>query len=219
MCYKVISKIIVNRLRPLLSKIVDPAHVAFMPNRWITENMALAQEVVHSFKKTQKKKGFLGVKLDFQKAYDRLEWNFLIIVLKAFGFSAKFTSLIHQCLSTVQFSILLNGGQCPSFTPSRGIRQGDPISPYLFILGSEVLMRLINREISLGQLSTVKVSGNALSISKLCYADDLMLFCKAKMSELNVLKNCLEKYCYWSGQVISVEKSGVLTSKGVANNF
>ena len=161
----------------------------------------------------------MGVKLDFQKAYDRLEWNFLTLVLKAFGFSAKFTSLIHQCLSTVQFSILLNGGQCPSFLPSQGIRQGDPISPYLFILGSEVLMRLINREISLGRLSAVKVSGNAPSISKLCYADDLILFCKAKKSKLNVLKNCFEKYCDWSGQVISVEKFGVFPSKGVSQQF
>ena len=63
--------------------------------------MALAQEVVHSFKKTQKKKGFLWVKLDFQKAYDRLEWNFLILVLKAFGFSDKFIVMIKQCLSIV----------------------------------------------------------------------------------------------------------------------
>ena len=84
----------------------------------------------------------------------------------------------------------------PKLFTITGIRQGDPISPYLFILGSEVLMRLINREISLGRLSAVKVSSNAPSISKLCYANDLMLFCKAKMSELNVLKNCLEKYCY-----------------------
>ena len=75
---------------------VDPTQVAFVPNHWIIENMALAQEVVHSFKKTQKrkKKGFLGVKLDFQKAYDHLEWNFLILVFKAFGFSTKFTSII-----------------------------------------------------------------------------------------------------------------------------
>ena len=136
--------------------------------------MALAQEVVHSFKKTQKKKGFLGVKLDFQKAYDRLEWDFLIILLKVFGFSAKFTSLIHQCLSIP----ILNSTQwwpMPKLIPSQGIRQGDPISPYLFILGSEVLCRLINREISLGQLSAVKVSGNAPSISKLCYANDLII--------------------------------------------
>ena len=127
--------------------------------------------------------------------------------------------MIKQCLSTVQFSILLNGGQCPSFTPSRGIRQGDPISPYLFILGSEVLMRLINREISLGHLSAVKVSSNAPYISKVCYVDDLILSYKAKMFELNVLKRFLEKYCYWSGQVISVEKSGVLPSKGVSQQL
>ena len=100
-----------------------------------------------------------------------------------------------------------------------GDQTGDPISPYLFILGSEVLMRLINREISIGRLFAVKVSSNAPSISKLCYADDLILFCKAKMFELNVLKNCLEKYCYWSGQVISVEKSGVFPSKGVSQQF
>ena len=72
-CYKLISKIIVNRLRPLLSKMVDPIQVAFVPNRWLTENVALAQELVHNFEKTGKKKGFLGVKLDFQKAYDHLE--------------------------------------------------------------------------------------------------------------------------------------------------
>ena len=72
-CYKVISKILVNRLRPLLNKMVDPTQVAFMPNRWINENVVLAHEIVHSFKYTGKKKGFLGIKLDFQKAYDRME--------------------------------------------------------------------------------------------------------------------------------------------------
>ena len=140
-------------------------------------------------------------------------------MLKAFGFSKNFTSMIKQCPFTVQFTILLNDGQCPSFIPSRGIIQGDPISLYLFILGSEVLMRLINREISHGHLSAVKVSGNAPPISKLCYADNIILFCKAKMSEHNVLKNCLEKYYYWSRQVISMKKSRVFPSKGVSQQF
>ena len=72
-CYKVISKIIVNRLRPLLNKMVDPALVAFVPNRWINQNVVLAHEIVHSFKHTGKKKGYLGIKLDFQKAYNRME--------------------------------------------------------------------------------------------------------------------------------------------------
>ena len=208
------SKIIVNRLRPLLSRMIDPAQVAFVPNRWIAKNVVIAKEVVHSFKKTKKKKGFLGIKIDFQKAYDRMKWKFLSLTLKAFGFSNKFTNLIHQCLSTVQYSVLLNGGKCPSFTPSRGLRQGDPLLPYLFILGSEVLMRLISREVDHGQLTAVKVSSNAPPISKLCYADDVILFSKAKMSELASLKICLEKYCAWFGQKVNVEKSGIFPPKG-----
>ena len=91
-----------SRLRPLLNRLVDLAQVTFVPNRWITENMVLAHEIVHSFKQMKKKKGFLGIKLDFQKAYDRMEWSFLIRVIKAFGFSEKFSNLICQCIFTVQ---------------------------------------------------------------------------------------------------------------------
>ena len=87
----------------------------------------------------------------------------------------------------MQYLVLLNGGKCPSFTPSRGLRQGDPLSPYLFILGSEVLIRLISREVDRGQLTAFKVSSNAPPISKLCYVDDAILFSKAKMFELSSL--------------------------------
>ena len=128
-----------------------------------------------------------------------MEWSFLIAVLKAFGFSSNFTKLIHQCLSLIEFTLLLNGGQCPTFFPSWGLRHGDPLSPYLFILGSEVLLRLLNREVSQKRLSGVKVSNAALPISKLCYADDIILFCKAKSTEIAILKSCLEKFCSWSG--------------------
>ena len=98
--YKVISKILVNRLRPLLAKIIDPAQLAFVPNQWIAENVVLAQEVVHSFRKTKKKNGYMGFKLDFHKAYDRLEWNFIIIVLRTLGLIKQslisFTSVFPQ---------------------------------------------------------------------------------------------------------------------------
>ena len=88
---------------------MDLAQVAFVPNRWINENIVLAREIVHSFKHTGKKKGFLGIKLDFQKAYDRMELTFLLEVLRVFGFNSTFVNLIHQCLSLVEFSLLLNG--------------------------------------------------------------------------------------------------------------
>ena len=79
-----------NKLRPLLSKMIDPAQVAFVPNRWINENVVLAHEIVHTFKHTGRKKGYMGIKLDFQKTYNRMEWSFLLVVLKAFGFSSNF---------------------------------------------------------------------------------------------------------------------------------
>lgn len=110
-------------------------------------------------------------------------------------------------------------GQCPSFNPSHGLRQGDLLSPCLFILGSEVLMRIINKEVADGNISGVEVSSTTPPISKLCYADDVILFYKAKASELVSLKSCLEKYCSWSGQKISVEKSGFFPSKGVSHQF
>jgi hypothetical protein len=213
-CYKIISKIIVNRLRPLLNRLIDPAQVAFIPNRWITENVVAAQEVVHNFTQSKKRRGYMGVKLDFQKAYDKMEWGFLLTVLKAFGFNEKFVRLIHQCISFVQYTPLLNGSKCSSFSPYRGLRQGDPLSPYLFILGSEVLARLINREVDQGLISGVKVTRNAPPISKLFYADDVLLFCKAKTQEINTLIKCVATYCNWSKQTISLEKSGFFCIKG-----
>ena len=140
-------------------------------------------------------------------------------VLKALGFNDKFSNLIFQCNSIVQYSFLLNGGICQSFNPSRGLRQGDLLSPYLFILGSEILMRLINREVNKKNISAIKVASSAPPISRLCYADDVIIFCKAKHSKLVSLKKCLEKYCSWSGQLISIEKSGVFPSKGVTIKF
>jgi hypothetical protein len=87
--------------RPLLNRLIDPAQVAFVPNRWITENVVAAQEIVHSFGKAKKKRGYVGLKLDFQKAYDKMEWSFLKAVLMAFGFNERFVRLIQQCISTV----------------------------------------------------------------------------------------------------------------------
>jgi hypothetical protein len=217
--YNIISKLLVNRLRPLLTKIIDPAQVAFVPNRWINENVVIAQEVVHSFKRMKRKQGSLGIKLDFHKAYDKIEWEFIVQVLKALGFDNKFISLVYQCISTVSYTVLLNGSKGPNLNPSRGLRQGDPLSPYLFILGSEVLARLINREVIRCFFFGVQVAVGALKISKLFYADDVILYCNAKLAEVDSLMKCLNSYCLWSGQSISLEKTGVFASKGVHAQF
>ena len=219
--YKIISKILVNKLRPLLPKIIEPTQTAFVPGRWIIENVVLAQEIVHCFSQSKKKKkeGNVGFKLDFHKAYDSLEWVFICRVLKAIGFDTKIIDLIFQCISIVSFTLLLNGCKSASFSPSKGIRQGDPFSLYLFILCSEVLARLINRDVERGQINGLKIAPRAPPISKLLYADDVLLFCGAKTNEVSSLLRCVEKYCVWSSQLVSIDKSDVFVSKGVHPHF
>ena len=120
-------------------------------------------------------------------------------------------------ISTIQYSLILNKGIFPGFVPSCGLRQGDPLSSYLSILGSEALIRLINKEVDQNDTSPMKVANNALVISKLCYADDIILFCKAKIFELTSLKMWLEKYYSWSGELINEMKFGVFPSRSVSS--
>jgi hypothetical protein len=167
----------------------------------------------------KRKKGNVGFKLDFHKAYNSLEWVFICRVLKAIGFDTKIIDLIFQCISTVSFTLLLNGCKSASFSPSKGIRQGDPLSLYLFILCSEVLAHLINRDVERGQINGLKIAPRAPPISKLLYVDDVLLFCGAKINEVSSLLRCVEKYCVWSSQLVSIDKSGVFVSKGVHPHF
>ena len=211
--YKIIAKILVNRLRPLLPKLISPCQSAFVPGRWIAENEVVVQELLHSFKKRKVKGGFLAIKLDLQKAYDRVNWKFLQAVLLNFGFNECFVSWIKECISSVSSAILVNGSKTASFTPSRGLRQGDSLSPYLFILTQEVLSRLIEKEHREGKISGVKMNIGGLAITHVMYADDIMLFTKAKRCETTTLNECLELYCTWSGQRINRGKSGLVFSK------
>ena len=127
--------------------------------------------------------------------------------------------MIFQCLSTVNFTLLLNGTKSASFSPSKSIRQGGPLSPYLFILCSEIMARLINRASDDGSISGVKMALGGLFISKLIYADDVLLFCGAKIAKVEVLMGCVNKFCYWSGLSLNIDKSGMFVSKGVHSQF
>ena len=147
--YKVITKIIVGRIRPLLDKRISPVQATFVLGRRGLDNTIIAQELIHSLDKKKKKKGkggFMATKVDLAKAYDRIEWSFIHKVLKAFHFPQSLIELIMSCVTTTNISILFNGSKLNSFKPSRGIRQGDPFSPYLFILCMEYLGALIEKE-------------------------------------------------------------------------
>lgn len=107
--YKIISKILAACLKPLLQKLISPMQAGFVPNCLIQENTILAHEIVHKLKLQKGKKGLMALKIDMEKAYDCFEWDFIFKVLRSFGFSATWIQLIHQCLTTVSYSLLLNG--------------------------------------------------------------------------------------------------------------
>lgn len=144
--YEIVSKVLANRLKPLLSKLISESQSAFITGRLITDNIMLAFETQHFLKrKKQGKVGFGALKLDMSKAYDRLEWGFLIGIMKKMGFCDHWMHLIWNCITTTELYILLNGYELESIFPKRGIRQGDPLSPYLFIIASEGLSSMIKR--------------------------------------------------------------------------
>ena len=211
--YIIISKILSNRFKPILHKIISPTQSAFLKGRSIHDNTILAHEVFHSMKQKKGNGGLMALKLDMEKAFDSMEWEFLLKILELLGFNSTWTHWIRQCITTSSFSILLDGAHFGKFSPSRGLRQGDPLSHFLFILGVEILSRLIEREESLGLIHGIKMARMCPLISHLLFVDDVIIFSKANPSEARAILRCLNTYSTWSGQHINMSKSAIFFSK------
>lgn len=211
--YKIFSKILTERLEKFMERIISPNQRAFVEGRWIAENTIIAHEVVHKIKKHKGNSGLILIKMDIKKAYDRLEWDCVMKALNAWGFSLEVQQIIRNCLDTVQYSLLLNGDISGTFSPSRGLRQGNLLSPFIFILCSELLTRLLLKEENEGRLHGIKVSRNAPAISHLMFADDLLMMFKANKEEVLAFKRTLDMFFGWFGQEANVNKSSILFSK------
>jgi hypothetical protein len=211
--YKIISKLLANRLKTTLHKIISPLQSAFVPKRNIQDNSIIAHELLHSFNLKRGKGGFMFLKMDMEKAFDKMEWKLILSIMKHLGFHDTWLQWIQTCISSPSFSILLNGSPFGLFSPSRGLRQGDPLSPFLFIMGSELLSRLLLKEERLGKIKGMKIARLSSAINHLLFADDLLLFGKASLLEAASIKACLDTYCSWSGQTINTRKSSIRFSK------
>lgn len=215
--YKIISKTLANKLKPLLGDIISLHQSAFVPKRLITDNALIALEIFHAMKrKNGGKDGTVALKLDMKKAYDRVEWSFLEQVMYKMGFCDSWVHRIIDCLSSVSFSFKINGKISGSVLPSRGLRQGDPISPYLFICVAEAFSSLLSKAAIENHIHGVKVCHDAPRISHLFFADDSILFAKASVQECSVIADIISKYERASGQRVNLEKTDVVFSKNVS---
>ena len=143
--YKLISKTLANRLKAFLPHIITENQSAFTSDRLITDNVIVAFQLMHFLnQKTTGKEGFVVAKLDMSKAFDRVEWCFIQGVMESMGFNTRWINLIMKCITSVSYSVIINGVAYGNITPTRGIRQGDPLSPSLFLLCAEGLSALIH---------------------------------------------------------------------------
>lgn len=145
--YKIVSKVLVNRLRPLINKWISQEQAAFVHSRSIMDNALTAFEVLHHMRcKTKEKIGEVALKLDISKAFDSVNWSYLKAILFKMGFSSQWTSWMMMCITSVEYHVIFNGDRIGPITPERGLHQGCPLSPYLYILCVEGLSASIKKQ-------------------------------------------------------------------------
>ncbi|KAI0507248.1 hypothetical protein KFK09_013370 [Dendrobium nobile] len=208
--YKIIAKILANRLRDVMPFIIHPTQAGFIMDRIISNNTLLAAELLKDFNSSHKNQ-FFCAKYDIHKAFDTVSRSFLRNSMIAKGFPDVFVSWIMGCISEVHFSILINGALEGYFNSTPGLRQGCPLSPYLFCIVMDCLSSCFEEAISQNSFQGMKAGD--LSISYLLYADDLLVFAKATLDNAHCLNNILETFACISGLQVNSNKSRFLLSK------
>eukprot|EP00253_Pinus_taeda_P006109 PITA_06109 len=204
--YKIISKVIALRIAPILSRNISMEQFGFLDGRQIHEAIGVAQEVIHSVK-LKKKKGVV-LKIDLSKAYDRISWLYLRMLLTHMGFSYPFVSWIMGCITNVSFVVLVNGATSSFFNSQRGLRQGCPLSPLLFLLVAEGLSRLIHKAKREEKVKGIEVAIN-LYITHLLFVDDILIFTNGNHNELKEFKCIFDLFLKATSMQINSGKSQV----------
>ena len=151
-----------------------------------------------------------------QKAYDRIEWSFLKAILHNMGFSTNWIHWVMLCVSTMSYRILINSSPSKTIVPSRGLRQGDPLSPYLFILCANVLSCALIRNEQNNNIKGIRIGRNCPTFTHLFFADDSLLFFKDDSKTITTLQQTLNWYCDLSGQKFNAQKSELFCTLNIS---
>ncbi|KAF5789658.1 putative RNA-directed DNA polymerase [Helianthus annuus] len=217
---KVISKVLVNRLKVVIHKLISEEQTAFLSNRSILDGPIILNEVV-SWMKKAKKRGMI-FKVDIEKAYDTLNWAFLRSIMCQMGFPNKWVDWVMATVTTAKASVLVNGSPTQEFVCHRGLRQGDPLSPFLFVIAMEALSRVVKKAVSLGLFHGIQCTSHGPSLSHFLYADDAVFL--GEWSEVNARNINRVMRCFYlaSGLKVNLGKSslfGVGVDDAEVNNM
>ncbi|RAL49346.1 hypothetical protein DM860_012779 [Cuscuta australis] len=188
-----------------------------MKDTLIQDQILIAQEMFHGLA-NKCRGGNLAIKLDMSKAFDRVSWDYLLEVLRRFGFSNQTTHLIHNLLATTSLSININGKNTKPFQTSRGLKQGDSLSPFLFIIASEGFSRTLNNLVLTKKIAGYNLGRNYHPISHLAFTDDLILFTNGSSPNLKQVHSFLRNYERCSGQKVNMDKSNFFTLPKTPNH-
>jgi hypothetical protein len=209
--YKCFSKILANRLLLGLNEIISLNHGAFIPNRRIVENILFAQELVSDYHKSQGKPR-CTLKVDLMKAYDSIDWKFVLHGLVCFGAPLKFIGWIQECITSPRFSISLNSSLVGYFQGRKSLRQEDPISPYLFVVAMEILSLLLAEAATSNPRFGFHLKCHSLKLTHLCFANDLLIFSTANLHSITSIKDTLVEFEGLSGLKSNPTKSSFFCS-------
>jgi hypothetical protein len=207
--------VIVERLKECIATLISPFQTGFVPGRNIHDNIVVAKEMAHSMHQMKGRKGAFAIKVDLAKAYDKLSWEFIWRVLMEIGLPETLVNIVMHAVTSVMTNVKWNGARSEYFKPQRGIRQGDPISPYLFVLCMDKLSHLIVQAVDEGKWKGIKAGRNGPTVSHLMFADDLLLFGEANENQMRCVIETLQQFCDMSGQQVSHEKTSILFSRNV----
>ncbi|KAJ9536550.1 hypothetical protein OSB04_un000302 [Centaurea solstitialis] len=206
--YKCISKVIVDRIKPYLDGIISRSQSAFIPGRKIVDNILMAHELVAGYH-LGRGPPRCAFKIDLRKAYDMVNWDYLVCMLEGFGFHMALVKWVKELISTPSFSVVVNGESRGHFQGRRGIRQGDPLSPYLFTLVMEGFSMILNQCIAEAANFGYHHACEEFGITHLCFADDLFVFTRGDVASVEILKKALSIFASRSGLSPNLQKSDI----------
>lgn len=208
--YKILSKLLNDRLRKILPGIISEEQAGFVSGRSIHESIAIATEMLNNINKKVQGSNII-LKVDIAKAYDTMEWSFILKAMEKFGFSPLWCDMMYRCFSSVWYTVGLQGHRFGFFKPLKGLRQGDPLSPSLFILAQEVFSRCLKDLVSHGDIDPFLLNkgrrDKMQGVSHLLFADDMLVFLNGDRRSLKNFTMLLDSYGRVSGQLANHSKS------------